>query len=145
MIAPDISIQGSLPDDILAKLRGRLDYRCREILEESAIDPTVAVERGYYLSKSKAELHRLGFTRKQQRAPAIVIPRFSPSGEQIPPQIKPDNPRVEDRNGKLRIRKYETPTGAGVRLSVPPRAVNAMRDTQRPLWITESDKKGDPS
>src|SRR5918995_6534716 len=115
------STQDGPPEDLLAKLRERLDHRWREVTEESAIDPAVAWERGYYLEKTKAGLSRLGFKRSQQRVPALVIPRFSPSGDPIPAQIKPDNPLVEEvRNGKSRLRKYETPAGMRVRLSVPP-------------------------
>src|SRR5215217_4479209 len=143
MITPQHSTQDSPPDELLAKLRRRLDYRWREVTEESAIDPAVALERGYYLEKTKRGLGRLGFKRSQQRAPAIVIPRFSPSGERIPPQIKPDKPLVEERNGKSRPRKYETPAGMGMRLSVPRRAIPMMRDAQRTLYITEGDKKAD--
>jgi hypothetical protein len=143
MIAPQHSTQGSPPDDLLAKLRERLDHRWREVTEESAIDPAVALERGYHLEKTKRGLERLGFKRSQQRAPAIVIPRFSPSGEPISPQIKPDKPLVEGRNGKSRPRKYEAPAGTPVRLSVPPRAVPMMRDVQKTLYVTEGDKKGD--
>src|SRR5215212_3954620 len=144
MIAPQQhSIQNSPPDDLLAELGKRLDYRWREVTEESAIAPAVAWERGYHLEKTKRGLEQLGFGRSQQRAPAIVIPRFSTSGERIPPQIKPDNPRVEERNGKNRPRKYETPAGTPVRLSVPPRAVPMMRDAQKSLYITEGDKKAD--
>src|SRR5215218_8986332 len=109
MNAAQHSIQDGPPDDLLAKRRRRLDPRWREITEESAIAPAVALERGYYLEKTKRGLERLGFKRSQQRVPALVIPRFSPSGESIPAQIKPDNPLVEERNGKSRPRKYETP------------------------------------
>ena len=143
MITPQHSIQDNPPDDLLAKLRECLDYKCQEIIQESAIDPVVAWERGYYLEKTKAGLKRIGFGRSQQRAPALVIPRFSPCGDPIPPQIKPNNPHVEERNGKSRPRKYETPAGTGVRLSVPPRAVPMMRDVQKTLYITEGDKKAD--
>jgi putative DNA primase/helicase len=120
-----------------------LNYRWREVTKESAIDPAVALERGYRLETTKRGLERLGFKRSQQRAPALVIPRFSPCGEPIPPQIKPDNPLVEERNGKSRPRKYETPAGSGIRLSVPPRVLPMMRDVQRTLYITEGDKKAD--
>src|SRR5215212_11438172 len=143
MITPQHSTQDGPPDDLLAKLRRRLDYRWREITEESAIDPAVALERGYRLETTKRGLERLGFKRSQQRAPALVIPRFSPCGEPILPQIKPDNPLVEERNGKSRPRKYETPAGTGIRLSVPPRAVPMMRDAQKTFYITEGDKKAD--
>src|SRR5215213_291928 len=143
MIAPQHSTQDSLPDDLLAKLRKRLDYRWREVSEESAIHSAVALERGYYLEKTKKGLERLGFKRSQQRVPALVIPRFSPSGDPISAQIKPHNPHVEERNGKSRPRKYETPAGTPVRLSVPPRAVPMMRDARKTLYITEGDKKAD--
>src|SRR5215212_8272769 len=143
MIEPQHSMQNSPPDGLLAELRKRLDYRWREVTEESAIDPAVALERGYYLERTKRGLERLEFKRSQQRAPAMVIPRVSPCGEPIPPQIKPDNPLIEVRNGKSRPRKYETPAGTGVRLSVPRRAVKMMRDVQKPLYITEGDKKAD--
>src|SRR5215208_2515296 len=144
MIAPQQhSIQNGPPDDLLAEFRKRLDNRWRELTEESAIAPAVALERGYYLEKRKTKLERLGFKRSQQRAPALVIPRFSPSGESIPAQIKPDNPHVEERNGKSRPRKYETPAGTVVRLSVPRRAIPMMRDVEQPLYITEGDKKAD--
>jgi hypothetical protein len=145
MIAPQQhSIQDSPPDDLFAKLRKRLDYRWREVTEESAIDPAVALERGYYLEKTKRGLARLGFPRAQQQAPALVIPRFNPAGEPIPCQIKPDIPIVaSDRNGKPRVRKYESPPGHPVRLSVPPRVAPMMRNVSIPLWLTEGDKKGD--
>jgi hypothetical protein len=143
MIAPQHSTQDSPPDDLLAKLGKRLEDRWREITEESAIAPAVALERGYYLEETKRGLERLGFTRRQQRVPAIVIPRFSPSGERIPAQIKPDKPLVEERNGKSRPRKYETPAGTPVRLSVPPRVLPMMRDVQKSLYVTEGDKKAD--
>src|SRR5215203_5905023 len=143
MIAPQHSTQDSPPDNLLAELRKRLDYKCQEITRESAIDPAVALERGYYLEKTKRGLERLGFKRSQQRVPALVIPRFSPYGEPISAQIKPHNPLIEERNGKSRPRKYETPAGTGVRLSVPPRAVPMMRDVQKTLYITEGDKKAD--
>src|SRR5215212_11324083 len=134
MIAPQHSIQDSPPDDLLAKLRKRLDYRWREVSEESAIDPAVALERGYYLEKTKRGLGRLGFKRRQQRVPALVIPRFSPSGESISPQIKPDEPRIEEANGKRRAIKYETPAGSEVRLSVPPLVRTLMQDPATALF-----------
>ena len=128
---------------VLAQLRERLDYRTREIVEESGIDPTVALERDYYLEKTKKGLERLGFKRRQQQAPAIVIPRFSPAGDEIPPQIKPDSPRLEENSKGVREVKYENVAGSNVRLSVHPRAVKLMRDRRYALWITEGDKKGD--
>jgi hypothetical protein len=66
MIAPQQhSIQNSPPDDLLAELRKRLDYRWREIAEESAIDPAVALERGYRLER----VMNLGENRIEMRIP----------------------------------------------------------------------------
>ena len=124
-------------------LRKQLDYRYQEIVEESGIDLTVAFERGYHLEKTKKGLQQLGFSRKQQQVPALVFPRFAPSGEVIPPQIKPDSPRQAESRGKTAPIKYDYPSGTPVRLSVHPRAVEMMRDRRYPLWITEGDKKGD--
>src|SRR5215213_6013427 len=84
MITPQHSTQGSPPDDLLAKLRQRLDHRWREVIEKSAIDPAVASERGYYLEKTKSGLERLGFKRSQQRAPAGTPVRLS-----VPPRAVP--------------------------------------------------------
>lgn len=128
-------------DEAGDKLRQRLDYRRREIVEASGIDPAVAVERDYYLEKTKIGLERLGFKRSQAHAPAMVIPRFGPSGEEIPPQSKPDSPGLNPKTGKPR--KYETPAGSSVRLSVHPRTVKVLRDVRYPLWIVEGDKKAD--
>lgn len=112
-----------------------------ELLEGSAISEDVIVGRGYRTIKSKAELGRLGFARSQQVGNALLIPRFSPAGESIPPQMKPDNPRVAPESG--RTRKYETPANSGIRLSVHPSMVSRMRDPEHSLMVTEGDKKID--
>lgn len=127
------------------QLRERLDYKYREVVEESGIAPEVALERGYRLEKTKAALGREGFTaRFQQRVPAILIPRFSPLGERITPVIKPDNPReLNSKPGKPRVVKYETVSDSEIRLSVHPRVREKLRDIRHPLWITEGEKKGD--
>ncbi len=129
-------------EEMIEELRKRLDWRYREIVEESGIAPAVAYERGYYLEKTKAGLRRIGFKRGQDRASGIVIPRFAPSGQEIDPHLKPENPYIE-RDGKLIERKYQTQTGVPVRLSVHPRTVQKLRDIRYTGWITEGDKKGD--
>ncbi len=123
-------------------LRKRLDYphHRRALLEESGISPAVVVGRGYYTAKTKAELARLGFSERQRRASALVVPMYSPTGELVTHQIRPDSPR-QDRNGKQI--KYETPAGSEVRLDVHPSQAKRMRDAGVPLWITEGVKKGD--
>jgi len=76
-------------DDVL---RERLDYphHRRMLLEESGISPAVVAQRGYYTAKTKAELASLGFSERQRRAVALVIPMYSPAGELATHQIRPD-------------------------------------------------------
>src|SRR5215212_9595533 len=121
-------------------LRERLDYphHRRMLLEESGISPAVIAERGYYTVKSKAELARLGFSKPQQREPALVIPMYSPAGELATYQIRPDAPR---ENGEGKPIKYETPAGSEIHLDVHPSQTERVRDASVPLWITEGVKK----
>ena len=125
-----------------AALRERLDYphHLRQLVEESGIAPQVILERGYRTVTTKTELKRLGFSRSQQRAPALVIPMYSPTGEPVTHQIRPDSPR-KDRDGKPI--KYETPAKSRVRLDVHPSQTERVKDPTVPLWITEGVKKAD--
>ena len=53
------------------------------LLKDSGIAPAVLAERGYYTAKTKAELARLGFSERQRRTPALVVPMYSPAGELV--------------------------------------------------------------
>ena len=129
--------------DATEKLRQQLDYKYREVVEDSGVAPEVALEQGYRLEKTKAGLRREGYTsRSQQRVPALVIPRIAPSGERIAPVIKPDSPREIEERGKKRVLKYESVSGSEIRLSVHPRTLKVLRDVAYPLWATEGEKKG---
>jgi len=121
--------------DRQAALRERLDYphQRQQLVKESGIAPQVILDRGYRTVKTKAELKRLGFSKMQQLAPALVIPIYSPNGEFSTHQIRPDSPR-EDRDGK--VIKYETPAKSRVYLDVHPSQVERMKDSTIPLWIT---------
>jgi hypothetical protein len=112
----------------------------RMLFEESCLSTRVAVERGYRTVTSKAELVRLGFSKQQQREPALVIPMYSPTGELATHQIRPDAPR---KNGKGKPIKYETPAGSPIHLDVHPSQTERVRDASVPLWITEGVKKAD--
>ncbi len=109
------------------------------MLEASAIDPAVRAERGYRTLTSRAEILRLGFSDRQARTPALLIPLYGVTGEVASYQIRPDVPRMLD--GKAV--KYETPRGSAVVLDVPPGARSWTRDPTRPLVITEGSKKAD--
>jgi hypothetical protein len=110
------------------------------LLEESGISPMVVAERGYYTAKTKAELARLGFSKSQQRAPALVVPMYSLGGELVTHQIRLDHPR---ENNKGKPAKYETPSGSALHLDVHPSQTERVRDASVPLWITEGVKKAD--
>jgi hypothetical protein len=112
----------------------------RMLLEESSISPAVVAERGYYTAKTKTELASLGFSQHQRRAPALVVPMYSPTGELATHQIRPDAPR-ESTEGKPI--KYETPAGSAIHLDVHPSQTERVRDASVPLWITEGVKKAD--
>ena len=122
-------------------LRKRLDFphHRRALIEESGIRPEVVAERGYYTAKSKAELERLGFSPAQRRAPALVIPMYSPTGKLVTHQIRPDAPR--EIEGKAV--KYETPAKSPLRLDVHPSQAQRIKEASVPLWIVEGVKKGD--
>ncbi len=123
-------------------LRERLQYPHHRgmLLKESGISAEMVAERGYYTAKTKTELARLGFSERQRRTPALVIPMYSPAGKLITHQIRPDAPRA---NGEGKLIKYETPAGSQVRLDVHPSQTERMRDASVPLWITEGVKKAD--
>jgi Domain of unknown function (DUF3854) len=123
-------------------LRECLEYphHRQMLLNESGIDSAVVAERGYCTVKTKAELARLGFSERQQRTPALVIPMYSPAGEFATHQIRPDAPR-KDGDGKPI--KYETPSGSAIRLDVHPSQTGRVKDASVPLWITEGVKKAD--
>src|SRR5829696_37842 len=110
------------------------------LMEESGIDPAVVAERGYHTVKTKAELGRLGFSKPQQRVPALVIPMYSPVGELVTHQMRSDAPR---QNGEGKVIKYEMPAGSSIRLDVHPSQTERVEDTSVPLWITEGVKKAD--
>jgi hypothetical protein len=124
------------------RLRDLLDFphHHQQLIEESAIDPRVVLEREYRTVTTKAELGHLGFSKSQQLVPALLIPMYSPRGELATYQIKADCPR-QDKDGKPI--KYETPAGSPVRLDVHPSQVERLKDPKVPLWITEGVKKGD--
>jgi hypothetical protein len=111
-----------------------------QLITESAIHPDVALARGYRSVTDSDDLRDLGFSAAQARTPALLVPIYGP-GDRRPVlyQARPDNPR--ERGGKPI--KYETPSGAGMRLDVPPAAQASIGDPSTPLWVTEGVRKAD--
>jgi Domain of unknown function (DUF3854) len=117
-----------------------LSERHRATLEtESAISPDIIAGRGYGTIRSRAEVPQV-FKKYQRRAPALLVPMYSPDGTSTLYQIRPDNPR---RTSKGKYTKYETPTGAEIIADIHPSMMEAAKDTSRPLFITEGVKCGD--
>jgi hypothetical protein len=115
------------------------EQHLRMLHEGSGIDLEVVEARGYRTVKKKVELEKLGFGRLQRNVPALLIPVFSPAGEVVLHQSRPDEPRIKD--GKAV--KYETPSGSRMTIDVHPSMREKLGDPSVPLWITEGIKKGD--
>ena len=97
-----------------------LSQQHRLYLLQSGLSDTIITRRGYYTVTTQKELAVLGFASSQQRAPGLVIPLYRVDGKQAWCQLRPDIPRVENRNGKARIIKYEMPAGQHMLLDVHP-------------------------
>ena len=106
----------------------------RMLFEESGIDPAVAVERGYYTARRRSEAPEA--FKDYQRKPGLVVPMFSPDGETVGYQLRPDRPR---KGGP----KYESPGGISPIVDVHPRMLEEVRQGDGPLLITEGAKTGD--
>ena len=109
------------------------------LLEESGISQKVVGARGYRTVDTKSELKRLGFSERQCNPPGMLIPIYSPTGEIVNYQFRPDQPRIRD--GKPV--KYETPRGSRMTLDVHPAVREMLGNPLIPLFLTEGVKKGD--
>jgi len=110
------------------------DAHRRTLYDESAIDPGVARERGYYTARRRSEVPET--FQDYQRRVGLVVPMFSPDGETVGYQIRPDRPR---KGGP----KYETPEGISPIVDVHPRMREEVRHGDGPLLVTEGGKTGD--
>jgi len=112
----------------------------QKLLDDSVISPDVTQARGYRSVTVKSELRRLGFSERQCRVPALLIPVWNAAGEIANYQIRPDQPRVNERS---KVVKYETPARSRMVLDVPPLARTWIGDPGRPLFVTEGIRKAD--
>jgi Domain of unknown function (DUF3854) len=110
------------------------DAHRRMLYDESAIDPGVATERGYYTARRRSEVPEI--FKDYQRKRGLVVPMFSPDGETVGYQLRPDRPR---KGGP----KYETPGGISPVVDVHPRMLEEIRHGDGTLLITEGAKTGD--
>ena len=114
------------------------DSHARILYEESGISPDVAAERGYYTARTSAEVPACFAS--YQRKPGLVIPMFSPDGETIGYQLRPDRPRKKKNGEPL---KYETPAGVPPVVDIHPWMLEEARKGDGLLVVTEGAKTGD--
>ena len=110
------------------------------VLAASGIAEHVIEARGYRTVEVRAELDRLGFGRRQQIVPTLLIPVDGVASGITSYQHRPDTPRTGDRGKPI---KYETPRGMRMALDVPPTARAHIGNPLVPLFVTEGIKKAD--
>ena len=108
--------------------------------DESSIARNVVEARGYRTIEKKVELKTLGFADRQCNPPGLLISIYSPTGEIVNYQFRPDQPRI-GKNG--RAIRYESPFGTRMVLDVHPFAREMLGNPSVPLFIKEGIKKGD--
>lgn len=106
----------------------------------SGICGEVAKERGYRTVLGKKELEDLGFSTSQRRTPGLLLPVHTSDGKQPFCQYRPDSPR---QNAQGKPVKYEAPANMGMRIDVPPRCRELLKNPNIRLWVTEGIKKAD--
>ena len=116
------------------------EHHEKMLIDESGIARDVAEGRGYRTIEKKVELKTLGFADRQCNPPGLLIPIYSPTGEIVNYQFRPDQPRI-DKKGKPV--KYETLSGSRMVLDVHPFVQEMLGNPSVPLFITEGIKKGD--
>lgn len=117
-------------------------------LEESCISEAVRDARGYETlygaEGDRARLRQLRLPRWAWRDetafPALLLPMYRVTGEEIGYQLKPALPQ-EAPGGKRQ--KYASQSGVPNHLDVPPVVADLVRDPTAPLWVTEGIKKAD--
>ncbi|MDA2920646.1 DUF3854 domain-containing protein [Desulfobacterota bacterium AH_259_B03_O07] len=109
-------------------------------IKGSGISVEVGKERGYKTVQGKKELEQLGFSKTQGIPPGLLLPVFTPDEKNPFCTYRPDMPRI-DSKGK--VIKYEMPKGIQVRIDVPRRCIQDLKNPQIRLWITEGQKKAD--
>ena len=115
------------------------EHHEKMLIDDSGIAREVAEARGYRTIEKKVELKTLGFADRQCNPPGLLIPIYSPTGEIVNYQFRPDQPRIRD--GKPV--KYETPRGSRMTLDVHPAVREMLGNPLIPLFLTEGVKKGD--
>lgn len=117
-----------------------LERHYQEHIRGSGISIEVAKERGYESILGQKKLEDKGFSKLQRRTSGLLLPIHAPDGSIPLCQFRPDNPR---ENGQGKTVKYETPANSKMRVDVPPRCKEKLKDPNNPIYLTEGIKKGD--
>jgi hypothetical protein len=110
----------------------------QELESESAIDPVVIAERGYFTAYHPNMVPET--FAEGQRRPGLVIPICDTTGRLATYQLKADDSRLNANGTPI---KYDTAVHGQTCLDIPPRSRNYLPDPAVPLWITEGAKKVD--
>jgi len=104
------------------------------LYERSGISPEIAAERGYFTAARRSEVPEA--FKDYQRKPGLVVPMYSPDGETVGYQLRPDKPC---KGGPT----YVNPGGISPVVDVHPRMRDEVRRGDGPILITEGAKTGD--
>lgn len=123
------------------EIPGLLCEHFAEIITGSGVSVEVARTRGYESVLGAKRLADLGFALNQRRAPGYLLPVYAPGLPEEPAlhQYKPNHPRKV----KEKAIKYETPTGAKLRIDCPRPCQPNIGNPAAAVWITEGIKKVD--
>jgi hypothetical protein len=109
----------------------------RMLCEGSSISPEVLVARGYYTATRPSEVPEV-FSAKQRRRVGLVIPMYSPDGETVSYQLRPNYPISPSQ-------KYENPHGERIIADVHPTMRDKIKDVREPVLFTEGARTADAS
>jgi P4 family phage/plasmid primase-like protien len=106
------------------------------LVKGSSISPEVLIEAGPVSVHNGIELMQHGFRQNVGPTPGIVFPRYTPgmNGTNASECVYRPDATVDKR-------KYLIQDGKKSRLSTHPRCEEQLKDSAKPLWITEGQKK----
>jgi hypothetical protein len=112
-------------------------------LERSAITPIAAGDAQLAYTSSRQLIGQLLNRRNSlPGGTCLVLPYFDALGQSLNyTRLKPEKPRLQERDGEMRPIKYDAPTSIPSHLYIPPIAVARLNDATVPLIVSEGEKK----
>ncbi|QDU25885.1 hypothetical protein ETAA8_09570 [Anatilimnocola aggregata] len=121
--------------------KGLMPHHERELMEGSGLSAETIKAAGIYSEWTPAKLGRilkLDERWVKKLVPAIVFPFARADGSNGYSRVKPDNPRVDRNEKKI---KYESPRGEPNQVYLPPGVADYLQDVRQELLFTEGEKK----